>query len=308
MEFSHQTVLLNETVEGLNPKANGIYVDGTLGGAGHTKLLAEKLKNTGKIFGFDKDPDAILVAKERLSDFLNVQFIQNDFSSMKSSLAVYNIDAIDGIMLDLGVSSHQLDTPERGFSYHYDAPLDMRMSQSGISAADIVNEWTEGEISDILFRFGEEKYARSIAKGIVQKRETDPITTTLQLAEIVSSNVPSKVKREKNPSRKTFQALRIAVNGELDSLQKAIEDGFSILKTKGRMSIITFHSLEDRIVKQAFLSYTKGCTCPPDFPVCVCDNQPKAKLINKKPIIATDEELLNNRRSRSAKLRILEKM
>lgn len=308
MEFSHITVLPEEAVEGLDIHENGIYVDGTTGGGGHTEKIAEILQNTGHIYAFDKDPDAIQFASQRLSRFQNITFIQSDFSMIREELAHFGVDGIDGILLDLGVSSHQLDKPERGFSYLHDAPLDMRMSQNGVSAADIVNTWDEQDISDILFRYAEEKYARSIAKGIVETREKAPIKTTLELSEIVSSNVPAKVRREKNPSRKTFQALRIAVNGELDSLEKVLSDGFELLKPKGRMSIITFHSLEDRMVKQTFANYTRGCTCPPDFPICVCGNQPKGKLINKKPIAPTSEEQSENRRSRSAKLRVIEKI
>lgn len=308
MEFSHKTVLPEEAVQGLGIHLGGIYVDGTTGGGGHTEKIAIALNGTGHIYAFDKDPSAIEFAKNRLSAYENITFIQEDFSKIKECLSAFSVSQIDGLLLDLGVSSHQLDEPERGFSYLHDAPLDMRMSQTGLTAADIVNTWSEEEITRILFQYGEEKYARSIARGIVAAREDSPIETTFQLAEIVSANVPAKVKREKNPSRKTFQALRIAVNGELDSLEKVLSDGFELLAPKGRVSVITFHSLEDRMVKQTFAMYAKGCTCPPDFPICVCEKTPRGELINRKPIAPTEDELESNRRSRSAKLRIIEKI
>lgn len=307
-EFSHKSVMLYETVEGLNINPSGIYVDGTAGGGGHSALIASKLNEKGKLICFDRDPDAIKACEERLSKYKNVIFINENYSSVKSSLEKIGIEKIDGLMLDLGVSSHQLDTRERGFSYHSDAPLDMRMSQKGISATDIVNTYSAKDLADIFYKYADEKFSFKIADEIVKTREINPINTTLQLAEIVSDCYPNKFKRNGHPARKVFQALRIAVNDEMGEVEKGIEDAFSILNPKGRLSIITFHSIEDRLVKQKFLSYTKGCTCPPDFPVCVCNNKPKAKLINRKPIVASEEELKENLRSRSAKLRILEKI
>lgn len=307
-EFSHKSVMLYETVEGLNINPSGIYVDGTAGGGGHSALIASKLNEKGKLICFDRDPDAIKACEERLSKYKNVILINENYSSVKSSLEKIGIKKIDGLMLDLGVSSHQLDTRERGFSYHSDAPLDMRMSQKGISAADIVNTYSAKDLADIFYKYADEKFSFKIADEIVKTREINPINTTLQLAEIVSDCYPNKFKRNGHPARKVFQALRIAVNDEMGEVEKGIEDAFSILNPKGRLSIITFHSIEDRLVKQKFLSYTKGCTCPPDFPVCVCNNKPKAKLINRKPIVASEEELKENLRSRSAKLRILEKI
>lgn len=307
-EFSHKSVMLYETVDGLNINPSGIYVDGTAGGGGHSALIASKLNEKGKLICFDRDPDAIKACEERLSKHKNVILINENYSSVKSSLEKIGIEKIDGLMLDLGVSSHQLDTRERGFSYHSDAPLDMRMSQKGISAADIVNTYSAKDLADIFYKYADEKFSFKIADEIVKTREINPINTTLQLAEIVSDCYPNKFKRNGHPARKVFQALRIAVNDEMGEVEKGIEDAFSILNPKGRLSIITFHSIEDRLVKQKFLSYTKGCTCPPDFPVCVCNNKSKAKLINRKPIVASEEELKENLRSRSAKLRILEKI
>ena len=308
MEFSHISVMLNETVDGLNVKKDGIYVDGTTGGGGHSLEVLSRLNGSGKLFCFDRDPDAINACKERFSKYNNVTLINEKYSSLKSALADLGVDAIDGMMLDLGVSSHQLDTRERGFSYHGEAPLDMRMSQQGITAAEIVNTYSEKELANIFFIYADEKFSFKIAAEIIKRRETKPIETTTELADIVSQCYPNKFKRNGHPARKVFQALRIAVNDEMGEVEKGIEDAFSILKKGGRLSIITFHSIEDRLVKQKFASFTKGCTCPPDFPVCVCGNKPKAKLVNRKPIVASDKELENNQRSRSAKLRILEKL
>lgn len=308
MEFSHISVMLNETVDGLNVKPNGVYVDGTTGGGGHSLEVLSRLNGSGKLFCFDRDPDAINACKERFSNFNNVTLINEKYSSLKSALADLGVDAIDGMMLDLGVSSHQLDTRERGFSYHGEAPLDMRMSQQGITAADIVNTYSSKDLANIFFIYADEKFSFKIADEIVKRREEKPFTTTTELAELVSDCYPNKFKRNGHPARKVFQALRIAVNDEMGEVEKGIEDAFSILNPGGRLSIITFHSIEDRLVKQKFASFTKGCTCPPDFPVCVCGNKPKAKLINRKPIVASAEELEHNMRSRSAKLRILEKL
>lgn len=306
MEFSHKSVLLNEVIEGLNIKPTGIYVDCTTGGGGHSFELAKRLNN-GRIVCFDQDKEAIAAAKERLKDFSPV-FVNRNYSELKNSLSELGITSVDGIMMDLGVSSYQLDNRERGFSYHDDAPLDMRMSGEGESARDVVNEYEPKELIRILQNYGEEKFAQSIVKGIVKAREQAPIETTSQLAEIIKNNVPAKVRKEKNPCRKTFQAIRIEVNRELEVLEIGIKDGFELLNKGGRMAIITFHSLEDRIVKNAFREYCTGCICPPDFPVCVCGRKPRGELVNKKPIIASDEELEENPRSRSAKLRIIEKI
>lgn len=306
MDFSHYSVMLDECINGLDIKPDGIYIDGTCGGAGHSRAIASKLTD-GLLIGIDRDPDAIATARERLAGY-NARVLQGRFSDMKFLAAGEGITAVDGILLDLGVSSHQLDTLERGFSYHGDAPLDMRMSQDGISAKDIVNTYSYEEISRILWEYGEEKFSRRIADTIVKRREQAPIETTSQLADIVCSAVPAKFRREKNPCKKTFQAIRIAVNCELDELDKALDDGFDMLKSGGRMCIITFHSLEDRMVKQRFASFCTGCTCPPDFPVCVCGNKPRGRLVNRKPIEASEKELAENNRSHSAKLRIIEKL
>lgn len=307
MEFNHISVLLNECIEGLNINPNGIYVDGTAGGGGHSAEILKKL-DCGKLISIDRDPDAITTISERFKNEPNSIIINGCFGEMKKLLNDRGIYQVDGVLLDIGVSSHQLDTDERGFSFHKDAPLDMRMSQSGTSAEDLVNDLSYEELRDIIYRYGEDKFAPSIAKGIVKAREEERITTTLQLAEIIKNSVPQKVRREGHPARKTFQALRIEVNGELTQLENGLDEAFEMLSPKGRLAVISFHSLEDRIVKQKMASWCKGCTCPKDFPVCVCGNVPKAKLVNRKPIEATQEELDKNPRSRSAKLRVCEKI
>lgn len=307
MEFNHISVLLNECIEGLNINPNGIYVDGTAGGGGHSAEILKKL-DCGKLISIDRDPDAITTISERFKNEPNSIIVNGCFGDMKKLLNDRGIYQVDGVLLDIGVSSHQLDTDERGFSFHKDAPLDMRMSQSGTSAEDLVNDLSYEELRDIIYRYGEDKFASSIAKGIVKAREEERITTTLQLAEIIKNSVPQKVRREGHPARKTFQALRIEVNGELTQLENGLDEAFEMLSPKGRLAVISFHSLEDRIVKQKMASWCKGCTCPKDFPVCVCGNVPKAKLVNRKPIEATQEELDKNPRSRSAKLRICEKI
>ena len=307
MEFNHISVLLNECIEGLNINPNGIYVDGTAGGGGHSAEILKKL-DCGKLISIDRDPDAITTISERFKNEPNSIIINGCFGEMKKLLNDRGIYQVDGVLLDIGVSSHQLDTDERGFSFHKDAPLDMRMSQSGTSAEDLVNDLSYEELRDIIYRYGEDKFAPSIAKGIVKAREEERITTTLQLAEIIKNSVPQKVRREGHPARKTFQALRIEVNGELTQLENGLDEAFEMLSPKGRLAVISFHSLEDRIGKQKMASWCKGCTCPKDFPVCVCGNVPKAKLVNRKPIEATQEELDKNPRSRSAKLRICEKI
>ncbi len=307
MSFSHIPVLLNETIDGLNIKENGIYVDGTAGGGGHSAEILSHLKD-GKLISIDQDPDAIRCVQQRFRDNPNSIIVKGNFSDMKELLNSRGIYCVDGVMLDIGVSSHQLDVAQRGFSFHEDAPLDMRMSQSGESAADLVNTLEYAELARIINNYGEEKFASSIAKNIVKAREEKKIETTLELAEIIKNSVPQKVRREGHPARKTFQALRIAVNKELDVLERGLDSAFELLSKGGRLAVITFHSLEDRIVKQKMASWCVGCTCPKDFPVCVCGNKPKAKLINRKPIVATESELELNIRSRSAKLRVCEKL
>lgn len=306
MEFSHVSVLLKETVDGAFTDPKGVYADLTTGGGGHSLELAKRLDG-GRLICFDQDKEALEAAGERLKG-LPVSLVRSNFCEMKSVLADLGIKELDGIIADLGVSSHQLDTAERGFSFHNDAPLDMRMSGEGLSARDVVNEYDEGELAKILFDYGEEKFGNRIARGIVNARLTAPIETTGQLAEIIKSSVPAAYRREKNPCRKSFQAIRIEVNHELDVLETALTDGFDVLKVGGRMSVITFHSLEDRIVKNRFKEFCTGCTCPPEFPVCVCGRKPMGRLVDKKPITASLEELERNPRSRSAKLRIIEKI
>ena len=307
MSFSHIPVLLHETIDGLNIKENGIYVDGTAGGGGHSAEILSHLKD-GKLISIDQDPDAIRHVMERFKDEPNSIIVKGNFSDMKELLNSRGIYAVDGVMLDIGVSSHQLDTAPRGFSFHEEAPLDMRMSQQGESAYDIVNTYDYASLARIINNYGEEKFASSIAKNIVKAREQKPIETTLELAEIIKNSVPQKVRREGHPARKTFQALRIAVNKELDVLEKGLDDAFELLSKGGRLAVITFHSLEDRIVKQKMASFCQGCTCPKEFPVCVCGKKPRAKLVNRKPIIASENELELNVRSRSAKLRVCEKL
>lgn len=307
INFSHISVLLSESVDMLNVKPDGIYVDGTAGGGGHSAEILKRLEN-GRLYSIDRDPDAIATVTKRFEGDERSVVLHGEFADMKSLLSVQGVEKVDGVILDLGVSSHQLDTAERGFSFHEDAPLDMRMSQTGTTAADLVNTLDFKELCRILSSYGEEKYAPSIAKGIIKAREEKPIETTLELAEIVKANVPQKVRRDGHPARKTFQAIRIAVNDEFGQLEQGLASAFEMLNTGGRLSVITFHSIEDRIVKQAMASWCVGCTCPKDFPVCVCGNKPKARLINKKPIEATNEELTDNKRSRSAKLRGLEKL
>ena len=306
MEFVHKSVLLNETIESLNIKPDGVYIDGTAGGAGHSKEIAKRLKS-GQLIALDRDPDAVKTATERLSG-LPATVVHSNYSAMDEVMSELSIDAVDGVLLDLGVSSWQLDNGERGFSYHKDAPLDMRMSKAGTTAADLVNTLSVQELTDILRDYGEEKFAYKIANNIVRARENAPIETTLQLAEIISNSVPAKAKRDGHPARKTFQALRIAVNSEFSDEEKGIKAAFELLKPGGRLSVITFHSLEDRLVKHLFASFCEGCTCPPDLPVCVCGKKPRAKLVFRKPVCPSQDELNDNSRSRSAKLRSIEKI
>ena len=307
LEFSHVPVLLEQCIEGLAIDPAGTYLDGTAGGAGHSREIAKRL-TTGRLISLDQDPDAIQTATERLQG-LPAQVVQVNFRQAKQTLAQLGIQQINGALLDLGVSSHQLDDGDRGFSYHMDAPLDMRMSQSGQTAADLVAALSREELARILRDYGEEPYAWQIAGRIVKEREQKPILTTLQLAELVASAVPPAERRKsKNPARRTFQALRIAVNSELDALNEGMDGIFDCLAPGGRFCIITFHSLEDRLVKNKFRRWATACTCPPEYPVCLCGGKPKAKLITRKPIEADSTELESNRRSRSAKLRVLEKL
>ena len=307
MEFKHISVLLNESINGLAVNPDGVYVDCTAGGGGHSSAIAEKLSEKGMLIALDRDPDAVKAASERLAVYENVKVIQSNYSDLHSVLDGLGISAVDGIIMDLGVSSYQLDEKSRGFSYHEDAPLDMRMSRTGMTAADVVNNLSEKELANIIFEYGEEKFSFRIASNIVRHREVKPIETTLQLADIIRESIPQKARRDKNPCKKTFQALRIKVNGEFDHLSKGLDEAFFSLKPNGRLAVITFHSLEDRIVKQRFAGWCKGCICPPDFPQCVCGRKPLGQLVNKKPIEADENELENNKRSRSAKLRIIER-
>lgn len=307
MKFNHIPVLLDECIEGLNIRPDGIYVDGTAGGAGHSSAIASRLNDRGQLIALDRDPDAVKAASEKLSAFRNAKVIHSNYSCMRKVLDELGIELVDGILMDLGVSSYQLDEGSRGFSYHSDAPLDMRMSREGMSAADVVNSYSEQQLAKIIFEFGEEKFSRRIASNIVAARTEAPIETTLELADIIRNSVPQKARREKNPCKKTFQAIRIAVNGELEHLSQGLEDAFNSLRAGGRLAVITFHSLEDRLVKQKFAGWCRGCICPPDFPQCVCGHKPQGILVNKKPIEAKEKELESNNRSRSAKLRIIER-
>lgn len=308
MEFKHTSVLLDECIEGLNIKPNGIYVDGTLGGGGHSYQIAKRLSKDGRLFGIDQDEDAINAASNRLKEFDNVKIVRSNYENMKNVLASYNIEKVDGILLDLGVSSYQLDTVERGFSYKFDTELDMRMdTRQTLTAKDIINEYSEKELFRIIRDYGEDKFAQNIAKHIVKARESQPINTTYELNEIIKAAIPAKMRQNGHPSKKTFQAIRIECNRELDVLKNTLDDMVELLGDNGRLAIITFHSLEDRIVKSAFKLKENPCTCPPSFPVCVCGNKSKGVVVTKKPILPSEEELENNSRSKSAKLRIFEK-
>lgn len=306
-EFSHIPVLLQETIDSLQIRQDGIYLDATAGGAGHSREILRRLGTEGRLICMDQDPDAVAIVTERIGGDPRVTVVHDNFSNIKSVIEERGIPPLSGILADLGVSSHQLDTPERGFSFHHDAPLDMRMSQDGPTAADLVNTLPEGDLKRILYEYGEERFAPRIASAIVRERQVKPIRTTLQLAEIVSNAVPAKARRQKHPARKTFQALRIAVNGEMDVLDTALGDMFDVLEPGGILSIITFHSLEDRMVKRRFAEFCQGCICPPEFPVCVCGRTPAAELPFKFKE-ASEEELAANPRSRSAKLRSVRKI
>ena len=302
MNFHHIPVLPQKTVELLNVRPEGIYVDGTAGGGGHSALVLERL-TTGRLICLDRDPDAISALNERFSN--RVTIIQTNFADMAYVLHEQGVDKVDGILLDLGVSSHQLDTPERGFSYHVKAPLDMRMGQSGLTAAEFLDSVDQKTLAQIIYGYSEEKFSSRIASAI---KEAGPIEDTLRLAEIISRAVPAAVRRDGHPARKTFQAIRMAVNEELQSLERALSSAFDLLKPGGRLAVITFHSLEDRPVKQFMVSQIKACICPPDFPVCICGKTPSGRLINKKPFVADEEELKQNPRAKSAKLRVIEKI
>ena len=309
MEFKHKSVLLKETVEGLNIKPDGIYVDGTLGGGGHAYEVCRRLENKGKIVGIDQDAAAIEAAGRRLKDFgEKVTIVRSNYCNMKSELQKLGVNKVDGIILDLGVSSYQLDTAERGFSYREDAPLDMRMdTRQKMTARDIVNGYEERELFRVIRDYGEDKFAKNIAKHIVMEREKVSIETTGQLVEIIKRAIPMKYqKKSGHPAKRTFQAIRIELNRELDVLRDSLDDMIELLNPGGRLCIITFHSLEDRIVKSAFRKNENPCTCPPDFPVCVCGKKSKGSIITKKPILPSEEELEYNSRSKSAKLRIFE--
>lgn len=308
MEFSHVSVLLNETVDALNIKPDGIYVDCTTGGAGHSSEILRRLGENGRLIAFDQDPDAIEVIKERIGRDKRVTVVHSNFSELKRVLAELGIDAVDGVMADLGVSSHQFDKAERGFSYNNDAVLDMRMSQQGMSAKDVVNTYSERELTRIFRDYGEEKFASRIARSIVNLRQEKEIETTLELAEIIKNAIPAATRRSGgHPAKRCFQAIRLEVNGELEKLQNTLDDMFYCLNKEGRVAIITFHSLEDRIVKKAFAKYCKGCECPPQTPICICGKTPDGSLPFKK-VLPGEREIEVNPRSRSATLRCVERI
>ena len=305
-EFKHIPVLLNECIEGLNIKKDGIYVDGTLGGAGHSFEIATKLENTGKLIGIDKDQEAIKKAKETLKNFNNVIYVQDNHDNIKEILEKLNIEKVDGILLDLGVSSYQIDEETRGFSYMKNSPLDMRMDKTqNLTAEDVINTYPEEKLADIIYRYSEEKFARQIARRICEHRKIKRIENTTELVEIIEKCVPKQI--QGHPAKRTFQAIRIEVNNEIEPLYNTVTSAIDLLKAGGRLCIITFHSLEDRAVKEAYADSVGKCICPPDLPYCVCGNKSKGKIITKKPILPTEEEMDENSRSKSAKLRIFEK-
>lgn len=310
MSFHHVTVLREEAVAGLNIRPGGIYVDCTLGGAGHSSLIASQLTDGGRLIAIDQDDWALDNARERLASAMDkVTLVKSNFRHIKDIVNDLDLEGVDGILFDLGVSSPQLDEGERGFSYNADAPLDMRMDQQApLSAYDIINEWDEEEIARVIWEYGEEKFSRRIARQIVEYRKKKPVQTTGELVEIIKEGIPAAARRTgPHPAKRTFQAIRIAVNDELDAFKEAIIDAISVLRPGGRVSVITFHSLEDRICKQIFQEYAKGCTCPPSFPICACGNQATVKVITRKPVLPSEEELEANPRARSAKLRVAEK-
>ncbi len=305
-EFKHIPVLFNETIDALNIKPDGIYVDCTAGGGGHSSAVLERL-TTGRLIAIDQDPEAIENLERRFADDDRVTIVHDNFVNIATMLSNLGIVGVDGVMADLGVSSHQLDTDERGFSFHKDAPLDMRMSMEGMSAADFVNNASQQELQKVIYNYGEEKFASSIARNIVKARAEKPIETTFELVDIIKKSMPMKAKRDGHPARKTFQAIRIEVNGELDKLDRALDSMFDVLNPGGRLAVITFHSLEDRIVKKRFASFCEGCTCPPDFPVCVCGKTPRGKLPFKS-ISPKVTEIEENFRAHSSRLRAVEKL
>lgn len=310
MDFKHISVLLEESVQNLNIAEDGTYVDCTLGGGGHSEKIVSQLSEKGRLIGIDRDEDAISAAGKRLEKYSNVVYVHDNFHNIKNVLAQLGIDAVDGIIADLGVSSYQLDNRERGFSYMEEARLDMRMdTTSELDAYQVVNTYSEERLADIIFRYGEEKFARKIARLICERRTEAPLETTLELVDIIKRAIPEKFRQKgSHPAKRTFQAIRIEVNGELEPLGQAVEDMFDSLRSGGRLSIITFHSLEDRIVKDKYRELATGCTCPPQFPVCVCGKTPRGKIITRKPILPTEDECEYNKRSKSAKLRIIEKI
>ena len=309
MEFQHYSVLLGETIEQLNVKPDGIYVDGTLGGGGHAFEIAKRLSDKGQLFGIDQDDAAIEAARLRLRPFLNrTSLFHSNFRNMKNLLAEEDVTGVDGIVLDLGVSSYQLDTEERGFSYRFDAPLDMRMDRRQTTTAkDIVNSYTEGELFRVIRDYGEDRFAANIAKHIVRARQDKPIETTFELNEIIKAAIPAKMRQNGHPSKQTFQALRIELNGELEVLKDSLDELIGLLNPGGRICVITFHSLEDRIVKTVFKRNENPCTCPPNFPVCVCGKTSRGSVVTKKPILPSEKEIEENHRSQSAKLRVFER-
>ena len=310
MEFSHISVLLNETIDSLSVKPDGVYADGTLGGGGHSLEILKRLSPNGKLIGIDRDTEALEAAKKRLSSFDNVSFVHSNFSDIKNIISSLGIDSIDGAVIDLGVSSYQLDFSERGFSYMEDAPLDMRMDRtSDFSAYDVINTYSESELTRIFFEYGEERFSKKVASIICEERSKKNIQTTLELVDIIKRAIPERFRQKgSHPAKRVFQAVRIEVNSELDPLKNALNDFFDCLKPGGRLAVISFHSLEDRIVKKTFQSFLGNCTCPKDFPICVCGKKARGRLITVKPILPTDEEISYNKRSKSAKLRVCEKL
>lgn len=307
MAFSHIPVLLGPCLEGLAIRPEGIYVDATAGGGGHSFAIVQCL-TTGRLIALDKDPDAVQAAAQRLSAFPNATVLHTEYAEMDSALDSIGVGKVNGVLMDIGVSSYQLDTPERGFSYHVDAPLDMRMSQQGLSAWDVVNSFRKRNWLVFYGSMEKRNAPAPLPENFAAVRQQKTIDTTLELAELVKSAVPAKMRKDKNPAKRSFQAIRIAVNNELDNLRQGLDSAFERLEVQGRLAVITFHSLEDRIVKQAFQGYCTGCTCPPDFPICVCGKKPRGRLVNRKPIEADSQELEQNPRSHSAKLRVIEKL